>query len=88
MGGEAGRWGGRCEGEQHERTEKVAGKKKKRGLLVNSTQQSRRRGNLTLAINCFFSFWPHCVAYGILVLQPGIEPEPLHWKGRVLTTGP
>ena len=27
-------------------------------------------------------------AYGILVLQPGIEPALLHWKHRVLTTGP
>ena len=30
----------------------------------------------------------HCVAYGILVHQPGVKPSPLHWKCRVLTTGP
>ena len=35
-----------------------------------------------------FSFWPHCMAHGNLVLQPGIELVPLQWKLRVLTTGP
>ena len=29
-----------------------------------------------------------CKAYGILVLQPGIEPAPLAIEGKVLTTGP
>ena len=28
----------------------------------------------------FFFFWPHCVACGILVPQPGIKPVPLQWK--------
>ena len=45
--------GWEMQGERHERTEKAAGKKKKRGLSVNSAQQSRS-GNLTLAINFFF----------------------------------
>ena len=38
----------------------------------------------------FFFFWPHCVACGILVPQPGIEPvpsavkvlSPNHWTSR------
>ena len=38
----------------------------------------------------FFFFWPHSVAYGILLPQPGVEPEPLsvkawnpnHWIAR------
>ena len=33
-------------------------------------------------------FWLHCTACGILVSRPGIEPVPLNWKRRVLTTGP
>ena len=40
----------------------------------------------------FGLFWPYCMACGILVPWPGIEPcfEPwtLHWKHGVLTTGP
>ena len=35
----------------------------------------------------FFSFWLCCEACGILVPQSGIEPMPLQWKHRVLTTG-
>ena len=34
-----------------------------------------------------FFFWPHCMACRILVPWPGIEPCPLQWKCRVLTTG-
>ena len=30
---------------------------------------------------------PCCAACGILVPWPGIEPAPLHWKRRVLTSG-
>ena len=45
--------GWEMQGEWHERAEKVAGRKEKRGLSVNSTQQSWS-GNLTLAINFFF----------------------------------
>ena len=38
----------------------------------------------------FLFFWPHCVAYGISVPRPGIEPTPLavelwcpnHWTAR------
>ena len=58
-GGGEDRWGRvremgwEMQGERHERTEKAAGKKKKRGVSVNSAQQSRS-GNLTLAINFFF----------------------------------
>ena len=33
-------------------------------------------------------FWPCQVAHGILVLQLGIKPEPLHWECRVSTNGP
>ena len=29
-----------------------------------------------------------CMASGILVLQPRIEPHPLHWKCGILTTEP
>ena len=40
---------------------------------------------------CLFLFLvfpgPSPVTCGILVLGPGIEPRPLHWKHRVLTTG-
>ena len=32
-------------------------------------------------------FFCHTVACEILVPQPGIEPDLLHWKCRVLTTG-
>ena len=42
----------------------------------------------------FFFFWPRCVACGILVPQPGIEPTPLvlevwslnHWIAREAPT--
>ena len=34
-----------------------------------------------------FLLWPHCVACGILVPWPGIEPVPCALEGRVLTTG-
>ena len=36
----------------------------------------------------FFFFWLHCLACGILVPWPGIEPEPPALECRVLTTGP
>ena len=35
-----------------------------------------------------FNFWPCHIACGILVPWPGIESTTLHWKSRVLTTGP
>lgn len=31
-------------------------------------------------------FWPHLLAYGLLVLQPGMETAPLQWELRVLIT--
>ena len=34
-----------------------------------------------------FFFWPHCMVYMTLILQPGIELCPLQWKLAVLTTG-
>ena len=34
-----------------------------------------------------FSFWPYHGAWGILVLQPGTEPEPPAWKHGVLPLG-
>ena len=33
-------------------------------------------------------FWPHCVACGILVPRPEIEPGSWHWKCWALTSGP
>ena len=35
-----------------------------------------------------FFFWPYHMACGILIPQSGIEPRPLQWEHRVLTTGP
>ena len=44
-----------------------------------------------ISLSLFFFFWPHPMACGILVPQPGIEsrsnPDPLHWEYQVLTTG-
>ena len=31
-------------------------------------------------------FWPHCMACGISVPPPGVEPRPHQWKPRILTT--
>ena len=31
---------------------------------------------------CFFHFWPHCAACGILVPLPGIEPGPTAVKAE------
>ena len=40
-----------------------------------------------LSLLFFFSFFlPHCAACGVSVPRPGIEPCPLMWKCRVLTT--
>ena len=36
----------------------------------------------------FFIYWLHCTAYGILVPGQGSNLCLLHWKHRVLTTGP
>ena len=33
-------------------------------------------------------FWPHWEACVVLVPQPEIEPEHLHWKYSILTSGP
>ena len=40
--------------------------------------------------NCYFLeiFWPCCMVCRILVPKPGIEPMPLHWQHKFLTTGP
>ena len=43
---------------------------------------------LCLFVCLFVCFWLCCVACGILVPWPGIEPGPQQWKHRVLTTGP
>ena len=45
-------------------------------------------GKTSRWIVSFILFWPHCTACGILVLRPGIEPGPLHWERRILTTEP
>ena len=36
----------------------------------------------------YFIFWTRHVAYGILVLQPGVEPVPPALKAQTLTPGP
>ena len=36
----------------------------------------------------YLFFWPHCLARGILIPQPGIKCMPPPWKHGVLTTGP
>ena len=36
----------------------------------------------------YFIFWTRHVAYGILALQPGIEPVPPALKAQTLTPGP
>ena len=33
-------------------------------------------------------FWPHPMAYGILVPKPGVEPTPPALESSILTTGP
>ena len=35
-----------------------------------------------------FLFWPCCAACGSYFPNQGLNPRPLHWKCRVLTTGP
>ena len=43
----------------------------------------------------YFCFWPHCVARGILLPRPGIEPgpsavkaqSPNHWTAREVPCG-
>lgn len=35
-----------------------------------------------------YFFWPHCIAYWILVPRQGVKPSPSAWKCRALTTGP
>lgn len=35
-----------------------------------------------------FTFWPCHVPHGILVSQSGMNPCPMQWNHRVLTTGP
>ena len=46
--------------------------------------------SLSNPVSCLFFFFLllHCTAYEILVPSPGIEPGPLWWKRRFLTTGP
>ena len=40
-----------------------------------------------LKADCLFTFfWPHHVAYRILVPCPGTEPGPQQWKPRILST--
>ena len=36
----------------------------------------------------FLSFLLSCVADRVLVLQPGVRPEPLRWESQVQDTGP
>ena len=42
----------------------------------------------TYTFICVVLFWLRCVACGILVPWPGIEPLPRQWNRQVLTTGP
>ena len=46
-----------------------------------------RHESIFFSFFSFFPFSPHCEAYGILVLWPGIKPCPLYWTHRVLTIG-
>ena len=51
---------------------------------------AKRKGRTSLLRHFYFIlflFFCH-MACGILVPQPGIEPVSLHWKHRVLNTGP
>ena len=50
--------------------------------------QSWLKAELAFFFVSFFFFLPYHIAYGILVPQLGIEPMPLRWKHRLLTTGP
>ena len=38
--------------------------------------------------SCFFFFFFGCMACGILVPQPGMEPAPHALEGKILTAGP
>ena len=38
-------------------------------------------------LSFYYLFSLYCTACGILVHQPGIKCEPLHWKHRILTSG-
>ena len=62
-------------------------------LLVNCPSAFFPCNNMTLHFSgnsalLFFFFWPCCVACGISVPQPGIEPGPWRWNPRLLTTRP
>ena len=52
-------------------------------LVFKNNIKTGRHDNLFLLF-----IWLYCVACGIFVLWPGIEPWPWQWKHRVLTTGP
>ena len=41
-----------------------------------------------MSLKNIIPFFFGCAACGILVPRLGIEPSPMHWKRRVLTTGP
>ena len=43
--------------------------------------------SMYLLCSFFFFFWLSYAACGILDPQPGMEPNHLHWKHSVLTTG-
>ena len=45
-------------------------------------------GYLIIFFFIFFLFQLHHAAWGILSLNQGLNPNPLHWKCRMLTTGP
>ena len=51
-----------------------------------STLLSSLPSSLWSDLNCTFFFWPRCVACGIFIPWPGIEPPPLHWKLGILAT--
>ena len=52
-------------------------------LVFKNNIKTGRHDNLFLLF-----IWLYCVACGIFVLWPRIEPRPWQWKHRVLTTGP
>lgn len=62
---------------------------KKKGCVSESLRflNARSRAITFISLMLFF-FPPHCMSYGILVLEPHIKSCPLRWKCQVLTTGP
>ena len=48
-------------------------------FLCNTSTLDRVTGKV---LSFYFNFWPHPMAFGILVPQPGLNLHPLHWKAE------